>query len=153
MVRRLLFLSILILLGCEPMGPISGGELDGVVQPVPDNWASTTDLKTDLKIVQLETRLQNPYSINIWGVFEGNKYYIASGNGDEVRWVGYILANPDVRLRIGKIIYEMTATRVTDESELDNVRELYEEKYDMDSVNREEADEVWLFRLTSRDQG
>ncbi len=146
MTRSLVFLSILILLGCEPMGPISGGALSGDIQPVPDNW----DFTADIKIVQLETRPQDPYSINIWVVNEGAKFYIASGNGDEAKWVGYIVANPDIKLRIDQNIYELSASRVTSESELKKVRQLYEEKYDMDSVNREETDEIWLFRLEPR---
>lgn len=146
MIRILTVLSALILVGCEPMGPIPGGQLSGEVQPAPDDWAAFSGVD----IVQLETRPDDPYSLNIWGVGLGKDYYIASGGGGESTWVDHMQANPNVRLRIGKSIFELKAVRVTDEVELGLVLKRYNEKYDMESQDENAAEEAWLYRLDPR---
>lgn len=146
MLRMLTVLSALVLFGCEPMGPLPGGPLSGEVQPAPDDWSALGGVE----IVQLETRPDDPYSINIWGVGLGKHYYIASGGGGESKWVGYIQANPNVRLRIDDSIFELNAVRVTDEAELSRTTKQFYKKYDMESQGDEAAAEAWLFRLARR---
>jgi hypothetical protein len=145
MTRILIFLSAFILVGCEPMGPIPGGQLSGEVKPIPDNWSAYSGVE----LLQLETRPDDPYSLNIWGVGLGKDYYIASGGGGESSWVDHIIDNPEVRLRIESNIFQLKAVRVTDEEELGLVLKRYKEKYEMEAQG-EDAAQAWLFRLDRR---
>ncbi len=148
MIRILTVLSFLVLVGCEPMGPIPGGRLSGEVLPVPEDWS----VYGAVELVQLETRPDDPYSINIWGIGIGKDYYIASGGGGESSWVDHMRVNPEVRLRIENNIFELKAVRVTDETELNQVLKSYKEKYDMEA-QAEDAAKAWLYRLEPRQQG
>ena len=145
MIRILILLSSLILVSCEPMGPIPGGQLSGEVKVIPDDWSAYSEVE----LLQLETRPDAPYSLNIWGVGLGSDYYIASGGGGESSWVDHIIDNPDVRLRIENNIFELKAVRVMDEEELAQVLKRYKEKYDMEAQG-EDAAQAWLFRLDRR---
>ena len=78
------------------MGPLPGGELSGTVQAIPRDWSAARDMP----IVQVETRPDSPYSINIWGVASGNNFYIGSGGGDESAWVGHLTEDSNIRLRL-----------------------------------------------------
>jgi hypothetical protein len=145
MIRILIFVSALLLVSCEPKGPIPGGQLTGEVKIVPDNWSAYSEVE----LLQLETRPDDPYSINIWGVGLGRDYYIASGGGGESSWVDHINNNPAVRLRIENNIFELKAIHITDEDELAQVLKRYKEKYDMEAQG-EDAAQAWLFRLDRR---
>lgn len=58
-------------------------------------------------------RLEDPYSINIWGVEEGSNFYIGAGRGEESAWVIHLLENPEIRLRLGDELYLLKAVRVS----------------------------------------
>ena len=145
MSKLLVVLCFLPFLGCGPMGPIPGGSLSGRVQAIPEDWSAARDID----IVQIETRPDDPYSINIWGVAVGKDFFIASGEGAESAWVEHLTQNPLVKLRIGKSVYPLKAVRVEDEDELLRVGERYSEKYDLES-EESSADKVWIFRLDRR---
>ena len=145
MTRILILLSAFILVSCEPMGPIPGGQLSGEVKVTPNDWSAFSGVE----LVQLETRPDDPYSLNIWGVGLGKDYYIASGGGGESNWVDHILENSEVRLRIENNIFELKAVRITNEEELAQVLKRYKEKYDMEAQG-EDAAQAWLFRLDRR---
>jgi hypothetical protein len=145
MIRILIFVSTLFLVSCEPKGPIPGGQLTGEVKTAPDNWSAYSEVE----LLQLETRPDDPYSINIWGVGLGRDYYIASGGGGESNWVDHINNNPAVRLRIQNNIFELKAIRITDEEELAQEQKRYKEKNYMEAQG-EEAAQAWMFRLDRR---
>jgi hypothetical protein len=127
------------------MGPLAGRALSGEPTPAPADWSSVGDAET----VQLQTRPNDPYSINIWGVAIGPDFYVASGRGPNASWVGHIEGNPDVKLRIGHALYELRAVRVLDPTELARVEAAYAAKYDMDAQDTQPG-EAWLFRLDRR---
>src|SRR5262245_49991414 len=140
---------ILVLAGCEPMGPLPGGKLSGRLSPPPTVWSDADSVE----VVQLETRPGDPYSVNIWGVGIGPDYYIASGKGGNAKWVGHIAADPNVRLQIGPDMYELRAVRVTDAEEIASVDKHYAEKYHQSEAEMQEAaKDAWLFRLDPREQ-
>lgn len=137
---------LLLLLGTACGGPIvmiPGGELAGPVEAVPDSWAFS-DAHED---VQLETRPDDPYSVNVWGVATGDAFYVAGS--DENRWAAYIEANPMVRLRIDGSIYELTATATDEEAELDAFLAAVKTKYDWEPDEEQRAGAT-LFRLEPR---
>ncbi|MFP6807534.1 MAG: nitroreductase/quinone reductase family protein [Pseudomonadales bacterium] len=146
MLRLVIILGSLLLVGCEPMGPLPGGELDGQLQEATVSWMSFAEVE----LVQLETRPSDPYSINMWGVTNGEKYYIASGGGRKSEWVGHILEDPKVRRRIEENIFELKAVLVSEEDELTMVEGLYDQKYDMESVGQDSTDDILVYRLDPR---
>jgi hypothetical protein len=137
-------------------GVVPGGQLGGaVVSGLVDDWGFTDAVSR----AQLGTRPDDPYSVHVYGVHSGGDFYVASqgwrqfvGSGGDAHWVGYIAADPRVRLRIGEALYELNAVRVEEKAEANTVRQLFQMKYGSDADNwrfwRKEPH--WVFRLESR---
>ncbi|MGH0035288.1 MAG: hypothetical protein ACQGVK_09700 [Myxococcota bacterium] len=139
------------LLGCGPIGPIPGGALGGEVVSAPvDDWSFTADIET----AQLETRPEDPYSVNIWIYGEGERLYVptslilGSSEPTEREWVRNLVADDRVRLRVDGRIYERRAVRITDAAELDQARTKLLQKYDVEADEHSSA--AWIFRLVPR---
>jgi len=142
--RLVTLCSLALVAGCGPFLVIPGGKLDGAAAPTPDDWSFTNEVST----VQLETRPQDPYSVNIWAVGIGPGLYVHAG-ANRSNWVLHIEADPRVRVRVEGKLYEATASRVTDQDEFDRFSDAYHEKYGVRPRNENVA-EVYLFRLESR---
>lgn len=148
--RFTVLLALAGAMGCGPMGPIPGGRLGGSVEPAPDSWAFTADVET----VQLETRPDDPHSVNAWcGAWSGSLYLPTSlilGVDDpaEREWVQNVLADPRVRIRINGKVYERRAVRVEDPAEREGARRALLEKYEVEADPH--ADAAWVFRLDPR---
>ena len=141
----LLVLSLASAAGCgRPFVLLPGGALEGKPAAVPESWAFTDEVTT----VQLETRPAQPYSVNIWVTAAGGALYVHAG-ANRSEWVEHIEADPNVRLKVEESIYELTAARVTDQSEFDRFSDAYEKKYGRRPRNENVA-EVYLFRLSAR---
>ena len=141
------FVSIVVIValtGCDPMGPLPGGALAGEVNTLPDDWAMVEEIET----VQLETNPDDPYSVNLWVVNLDSGLYIAAGGG-ETRWSKQISIDPKVRLRINHKIYELRASSVDNNEELEEVRRAYLDKYAMESDSAQFNDSR-VFRLDQR---
>jgi hypothetical protein len=145
-ISRFVLLALLpISVACGPLWMLPGGRLSGEVSPTPGDWAFSEAIKT----VQLETRPQDPYSVNVWGAGIGDHFYLASGRGGDARWAQYIEEDPEVRLRIGSTLYELRAVRVDDDAERESFLLALERKYDWQPDDNE-GENAWLFRLDPR---
>lgn len=103
-----------VALGCGgPTLIFPGGALEGEVHPAPSSWAFAADAGT----IQLETRPEEPYSVNIVCVVVGEELYVSAGDNHS-QWVENMEANPNVRARIEGKLYALRAERVTDEAEM-----------------------------------
>lgn len=143
--RRLIPGLLLIgLVACDPLVMIPGGELSGDTQPVPENWSFTDEVET----VQLETRPDDPYSVNIWGVGVEGDFFIASGKSDNA-WARHIATDDRVRLRVGETIYEMRAERDDSTEGKERFLTAAKAKYDFEP-EPDQASEAILFRLVPR---
>lgn len=144
-VRYLTFVSILAALGCNgPFAVLPGGRLSGDVEPSPSDWAFAADYGT----IQLETRPEEPYSVNIaYTVIDGS-IYINAGD-TETQWVKNMAANPLVRMRLEGALYELRAARVSDTAEISLFGKAWT---DQSMFRRDPAklDVVWIYRLVSR---
>ena len=132
-----------LLIGCGPIGPIPGGRLAGRVSAVPASWESLQPYGT----LQLESRPEAPYSVNVWGAGIGRSFYVACR--PDSRWLPYVLENPQVRLRIHGTVYELSATR----SESPELREqLFRQLLERYGWTPDERDRTsaWLLRLEPR---
>ncbi len=112
----LLVITIALALGCNgPLPFLSGGALEGEVQPPPERWA----FEDDFGIFQIETRPEAPYSVNIAYTVVDERLYINAGD-TETEWVQHMEADPRVRFRLDGTIFELRARRVTNPAEVTN---------------------------------
>ncbi|MBW2359701.1 MAG: hypothetical protein JRG84_02250 [Deltaproteobacteria bacterium] len=140
-----LLMLCLLTIGCEPIVMIPGGALSGEVQRTPESWAFTDAVK----VVQLETRPVDPYSVNIWVTAMEEALYIAAGGGEETEWVHHLREDPFVRLRVGEAIYELRVARADDAATRAAFLEAAKKKYNFDPED-EGASKAILYRLDRR---
>ncbi|MGE4650031.1 MAG: hypothetical protein AAEJ53_04005 [Myxococcota bacterium] len=138
-------LLAVIALACNgPLGLLPGGKLAGESRSTPSDWNGVAKSGT----VQLETRPEDPYSVNIsYRVLDG-VLYINAGD-TETEWVKNIAVNPDVVLRLDGSLYSLRAQRVSDPAEIARFGKEWtgQSMFLRDPAN---FDEVWVYRLTSR---
>ena len=142
------------LAGCGPIGPIPGGKLSGMAGPPKvANWGFADHVKH----AQLETRPDDPLSVNTWFVGMGPTLYVptsmtlGSKEPAERNWVKEIDADDRVRIRVGSMIYERRATRVADGSaEYEQARTALEARYEISPEDRDPERTIWIFRLDAR---
>ena len=144
-IRILSLLLVLAAAGCSgPFLLASGGGLDGEVKASPTDWS----FAGDYGFAQLETRPEDPYSVNIAFTVLAGSLYINAGD-TETQWVKNMAANPAVRLRLDGAVYELRAERVTASVEIAAFAKAWT---DQSMFRRDPAklDEVWLYRLLPR---
>ncbi len=144
MKRRLELVLVLLLAGCGPLVMFPGGKLSGTAKPAPADWSFSDAVET----VQLETRPADPYSVNVWGVGLGPRFYVAAADRDS-RWVGHVAQDPRVRLRVGDEVFDLRAERAEDPAELDAFVAALERKYDYEPDPELRAHAL-IFRLGPR---
>jgi hypothetical protein len=137
-------LALPFFLACGPTLLLPGGTLNGTSSQSPSDWGSTGEVST----IQLETRSEDPYSVNIWAVGIDEKLYVHAG-ANRARWVEHMEVDPFVRVRVEENIYELAAVRVEDQAEFDAFSDAYESKYGM-RPRHEDVTEVYLFYLRAR---
>jgi hypothetical protein len=145
LLRALVVGAALASVGCNgPFGLLPGGRLDGASSPPPDDWAFAGDSGT----AQLETRPDDPYSVNIAYTVMGGRLYINAGD-TETRWVKNIAADARVRLRLDGTLYALRAERVSDAA----VVEAFGRAWTDQSIFRRDPSKlevVWIYRLAPR---
>lgn len=116
MSARGLALAALLLaaqVGCGgPMLAIPGGALAGDVAPVPASWSGF-----ESGVLELETRPEDPYSVQINYVVRDGRLYVDPAEGR--RWLDHLRASPLVRARIGGRVYSLRAVLVAHPGELE----------------------------------
>jgi len=143
-IRLVLIFTLLCLAGCSAYVPFSGGRLEGTTAPIPAAWTEVA--RAD--VVKLETRKADPYSVKLWIIGSGTSLYVHAGD-NRAEWVEHIEVDPDVRLLVDGLIYELAAARVTDAAEFATFSDRYEAKYGRRPGNENVA-QAYLFRLAGR---
>lgn len=100
--------------GCAgPVLVFPGGELGGTVVEEPvDDWSFV-----DSAFIDLETRPDDPYSVELNYVVRDGKLYLDPAEGR--RWLDHIRADPRVRVRFDGRIYPLKAVLVERPGELE----------------------------------
>ena len=136
---------LLMLSACDgPFIFMAGGELSGTVAETPDTW----ELERDSAVAQLETRPEEPYSVNFTYVQMNGRFYVYAGD-TRTNWVQHIEQNPLVRVRVEDTIYPARAVRVMSADELTEFAAVWTS---LSSFQRDPLafEEVWLYRLEAR---
>ena len=148
-----LTLVVLCTLACGPVGPFAGGALRGPVgDPVVSDWSFAAKVET----AQLETRPDDPHSVNTWFATIDDRLYVPTSmilgpkQPSERSWVSRVEADPRVRIRLGKTVYERIARRVDDPSEYDAARSALEARYEIAPEDRDPERVIWIYRLDPR---
>jgi hypothetical protein len=148
--RALLLALVPLLLAVGPCGPIPGGRIDGELVSAPAGWRFTDDVST----IQVETRPEDPYSVTTWCFTDGTDLYVPSRNAERKPWVQNVTRDPRVRLRIDDRVYEMQASRVTDQTDLRRLIPLLRAKYRMARWGMDDdpasSPGTWFFRMSPR---
>jgi hypothetical protein len=112
LIRRLALVGVCVTACGGPLLVFPGGRLSGeeVVEPVED-WSFVTD-----SFVDLETRPDDPYSVQINYVVKDGKLYIDPADGR--RWLEYLRSDSSVRVRFGGKVYPLTAVLIERPEEL-----------------------------------
>jgi hypothetical protein len=143
--RVLLVFLLTLLTACgDPMMILPGGALKGDPTAVPADWSALAGVKT----IQVEFRPKDPYSHNIWCVGLDKDLYIAT-SAKGTRWTPFVAEDPNVRVRVGKALYDLAAAPVTDAAERKRVADAYEHKYELDPKANWVGDAL-IFRLDRR---
>ncbi len=130
--------------GCNgPLAVFPGGKLGGDVALTPTDWSSAGAYGT----AQLETRPEEPYSVNLVFTVVAGRLYINAGD-TETRWVKNIEANPAVRLRIDGAVYALRAERVTDPAEIAAFAVAWTDQ-SMFRRDPSKYAQVWIYRLVT----
>ena len=145
--KKAVFVLIVIMCagGCADFLPFSSGQLIGTLAAAPNDWRRVA---ASAEIIQLETRPDDPYSVNLWVLGAQDHLYIFAGDS-YTEWVEHIDADPNVRVRIGDSLFSLVATRVTDAAEFERFAQGWEQKYGNRPRN-ENVDETYLLRLQAR---
>jgi hypothetical protein len=136
-----------------PLGPFPGPELAGPLAEEPvEDWSFVDAVK----VIQVETRPEDPYSVSTWLARAGDGTYVFAAD-DESPWVQNIQNDPRVRIRIEGLIYERRAVRVagleTKHTFLSTMRSKYEHDTGFDPEFWQRAwdtGEFVLFRMEPR---
>jgi hypothetical protein len=140
----------LMMLGCGPIGPFSGGRLSGQDGAWPVDWNAAADIPQ----IQLETAPEDPHSINVWVVVLDGEAFIVTSLllGTEVpeerAWVRNITADSRIRIRVDGIVYPARLEAVDDSMQIAQVFELFRVKYPELKASR--ADGARFFQIVKR---
>lgn len=145
-VRWLSTAALLAALGCNgPFGLLPGGRLEGDTRPAPTRW----DLESDTGTMQLETRPEDPYSVNVNYTLVDGTLYVNAGD-TKTQWVQNISANPEVRIRIRGTLYPSRAERVHDRGEVERFAIAWTGLNGFWARDPRKLDEAWIYRIVPR---
>ncbi|MFT4676468.1 MAG: hypothetical protein ACJAX5_001237 [Patiriisocius sp.] len=124
--------------------PFSSGALTGQPTEHPASWVEVASAE----IIQLETKGDEPYSVNLWVIGKQDWMYIYAGDNYST-WAEHLESNPMARLEVEGKLYGVQATRVTDQAEFEKFAEDWDAKYGSTNPQGLNVSDVWLFRLAA----
>jgi hypothetical protein len=102
--------GVALFAGLGPIAMIPGGALWGEVREPPLDWSFTDAIAE----IQVQTRVGPlPWAVTTWVLADGRELFIAASECDRV-WTHRVMADPEIRLRIDGVVYEMRARPETD---------------------------------------
>jgi hypothetical protein len=148
----LLFSIVLVVAttGCiDPKDRRPGLRLGGdVVRDIPSDWGFTDEFKE--VAIEVKTPYLLPHSVTISCAAADGRLYVAARNPDSKRWPGWVERNPDVRLGIGKNVYEVRLAPLDDSNQVDAARSAYSHKYNRPDARPEGGPPMRYWRVEPR---
>jgi hypothetical protein len=108
-------LALWLATGC---GPVPGGSLGGTTAQPPGDWS--TALEGDRAFCEIESRPADPHSIQLECFLYDGKLFVQSHRWalaswwPVTSWAAIWIAEPDVRVRLGRQLFELRAVHVTE---------------------------------------
>ena len=124
-------LTLVVLAACEPSDSRPGLWLSGDdALGLPSDWRFTDQHRE--VFLEVQTPYFVPHSVTIWCAQVEGRLYIAARNPKTKNWPGWVEKKPEVRLKIGAMVYAAKAVKVTEETVLAPLRSAYANKYQLE---------------------
>lgn len=136
----LALVALSLVLGCEPQDRRPGLWLTGTPREFPSDW-SFTDAIPEIAI-QVHTPYLLPHSVTIWCAEVNGDLYVAAANPEDKNWPGWVREVPEVRLKVGDDVYDVTLDELTEPERIAPVQRAYAEKYHLDGQGSEGTSSV-----------
>ncbi|MBD3648147.1 MAG: DUF2255 family protein [Pseudomonadales bacterium] len=137
----ILMLSVILLTACEPSGQRPGVMLSGEESPVPENWQFTDEYKEIA--IQVSTPWLVPHAVTIWCAQVDGQLYVAASAPETKNWPGWVVDDPNVRLKIDDRVYNVTLDQLNNPDEIARVQAAYAAKYDLNPEGRMGTSRYW----------
>ena len=120
--------AMLVLTACQPHDQRPGLWLRGtVVETLPEDWAFTDEHHEIY--VEVQTPYFIPHSVTIWCAQVDGQLYIGARDPASKRWPAWMTARPNVRLKIGELLYKGSTTEVHNPETIETIKAAYRKKY------------------------
>ena len=142
-----LILSVAYQFRTDPIAMLAGKRLSGEEQPYPADWQVCNEHMT----LAVESRPEDPHSVTTLCIVRNGTLYIPAVSGSRKKWPQYVLADSQVRIKIGDKVYPAKATRELDLS-VDEIVSSGAAKYPYlaDMEPEDLPKDVWFFRISQR---
>jgi len=113
--------TLVLLVAAAACGPIPGGSLSGRPAAVPSDWTSA--MNGDRALCEIESRPEDPHSIQLDCFLYQGALYVQSHRWAQASWwpvqswAAVWIEHPDVRVRIGDSLYDVSAKPIKDAPE------------------------------------
>ncbi len=146
--QQVVFLTLVISTSaCQPEDETPGFWLNGeVVEHIVDDWTFTD--KVEEIFIQTKTWYLLPHSTTIWCGEMSGELYVGSYADEQKYWENNVLLNPDARLQINGLLYDVTVTPVSDTRAIANLDARYTAKYNMAEVFGENLPQWRYYRVS-----
>ncbi len=122
-------IAILIgLTGCfGPNDMRPGMRLPGEVAPTPSDWSFTNDYPEIA--IEVRTPYFLPHSVTIVCSELDGDLYVGAIDPESKSWPSWVDDDPEVRLGIGDLVYEVKLAPITDPAHMARIRQASDTKY------------------------
>jgi hypothetical protein len=125
-----------------------------VGSPKVADWSFAAEVEN----AQLETRPDDPHSVNTWFAPVGSQLYVPTSmiRGPKTptkrSWVAHVDEDDRVRIRLGDTVFERRVALVEDGGpEYTAARAALEARYEIAPEDRDTEREIWIYRLENRE--
>jgi hypothetical protein len=143
-----LALSLVATACFSPEDQRPGLRLAGEPVAIPADWSFTNDHK------EIAVEVQSPYllshSVTIWCAEVDGALYIGARNPESKRWPGWVDADPDVRLKIGEQLYEVSLIPLDQPERINPLRRAYAAKYELPETPPGEGPPIRYWQVVPR---
>ena len=143
-----LALSLIATACFSPSDQRPGLRLSGESVEIPTDWSFTNDHQ--LIAVEVQTPYFLSHSVTIWCAELDGVLYIGARNPESKRWPGWADADPDVRLKIGEQLYDVSLIPLDEPERIARLRRAYAAKYELPKTPPGEGPPIRYWQVAPR---